>query len=68
MDYYELEYTIENLLDDLKKKNKSEEEEQKKYDSGSMMKSAQNGYKGSINIPKMPGLSVPNFSGKMPKF
>ena len=64
MDYYEVEYTIENLADDLKKKQSSEREQQDEYNPNSMMRNTQNNYKNSINIPKMP--SMPSM-GKMPK-
>lgn len=56
--YYELEYTIENLADDLKKKQKSQEDEQKQY-SSQTPSAKNNPYSNvgkSINIPKMPSL------------
>jgi len=64
MDYYELEYTVENLADDLKKKQKAHDDEQKHQSGQSASMTKNNPYSNmgkSINIPKMPGL------GSMPR-
>jgi hypothetical protein len=64
MDYYELEYTVENLAEDLKKKQKAHEDEQKSQSGQSASMSKNNPYSSlgkSINIPKMPSL------GSMPR-
>ena len=71
--FYELEYTIENLTNDLKNKRDAEEEQNQTgdYNASSYMKqankmtsNAKSNYGKSINIPKMP--KVPNI-GKMPR-
>lgn len=61
--FYEIEYTIENLTNDIKNRNEQEEEQAQKYDPGAyqsqaskMMKGQQSNYGKSINIPKMPSM------------
>ena len=64
MDYYELEYTVENLADDLKKKQKAHDDEQKSQSTQQAGLNKNNPYSNlgkSINIPKMPSL------GSMPR-
>ncbi len=63
--YYELEYTIENLADDLKKKQKAQEDENKAQNTQQSSLTGNNPYSNlgkSINIPKMPSL------GSMPRY
>ena len=54
----ELEYTFENLAEDLKKKQKAHEDEQKQYSSQtpSMKNNPYSNIGKSINIPKMPNM------------
>ena len=59
--FYELEYTIENLTNDLKNKQEAEERQAEGHDAGSYMKQGKNMMSGaktnvgkSINTPKMP--------------
>lgn len=59
--YYELEYTVENLADDLKKKQKAHDDEQKSQSgsqSSSMSKNPYSNIGKSINIPKMPSFKM----------
>jgi len=68
--YYELEYTIENLVDDLKKRNKENEDQQSQQDVSKYI--GQSNQMKSINTPKMPSLgktpSIPRGGVfKMPK-
>lgn len=61
MPYYELEYTVENLADDLKKKQKAHDDEQKgqsSAQSSSMNKNPYSNLGKSINIPKMPNFKM----------
>lgn len=59
--YYELEYTVENLADDLKKKQKAHDDENKansSSQSSSMNKNPYSNLGKSINIPKMPSFKM----------
>jgi hypothetical protein len=61
MPYYELEYTVENLADDLKKKQKAHEDEHKAQNSSQPNYMNKNPYSNlgkSINIPKMPSFKM----------
>lgn len=61
MPYYELEYTVENLADDLKKKQKAHDDEQKSQSGSqpsSMNKNPYSNLGKSINIPKMPNFKM----------
>jgi len=64
--FYEVEYTIENLTNDLQKKKEAEEGGAEGHDAGSYMKQGtkmmNNAKSGSINTPKMkmPNMKMPN--------
>lgn len=69
MPYYEVEYTLENLMIDNKKQNEEQEAQQESISQGGMMKDAkgmmksqQSGLSKSINTPKMPKISAPSIS------
>jgi len=67
--YYELEYTIENLIEDLKKRNKENDEQQ----NDTLNNSAHSDSMRSINSPKIPNMgkipSIPRGGVfKMPKY
>lgn len=67
--YYELEYTVENLADDIKKRQKAQEEEEKEYSSNYLKNNKNNPYSNlgkTINIPKMPSLGISGLKG-LPK-
>lgn len=71
MPFYEIEYTIENLTNDLKNKQDAEEAQHSNMDAGSymnksskMISGAKKNFGKSINTPKMPKMP----SMKSPKF
>lgn len=66
--YYELEYTVENLVEDLKKRNKESTEQE----NTALGNTAQSNPMKSINTPKIPSMGkIPNIPRggvfKMPK-
>lgn len=71
MCFYEVEYTIENLTNDLKNKQETEENQANGHDADSylskskkMMSGSKNSFGKSINtpkIPKMPSMKSPKF-------
>lgn len=61
--FYEIEYTFDNLSDDIKKRNEQEQTENGDMNPKSMMsqsqksmKQQQSGFGKSINTPKMPSM------------
>ena len=67
MPFYEVEYTIENLTNDLQKKQEAEQQQHEGHDAGSymkqgtkMMNNAKSGNAKSINTPKMPNMKMPS--------
>lgn len=65
--FYEIEYTIDNLTNDVKNRRDSEEEQMKNYNPSDYSKSAKkmmgnnssNPLGKSINTPKMPKMPAP---------
>lgn len=67
MPYYEIEYTLENLMQDSKKQQEQQEDQQQQSTGSDSMKQAKSVLSSqqatvnkSINTPKMPKMSAPN--------